>query len=391
MAASTDWLKAFHGPRGAQFSAQVKRLHAEHLRNYPRLWFAGRTPAAERLRECARYAGSEYVLLKEAVRSSSPLFFRNRADERLYRALVLNESFSADEWGSAIGLRETQEWLEEGLLDREDGGLVCRFRIVVTDRVFLVLDAKRPLAASSVGRAVHFEQDALHMLRYLARETIVPGVDYLDVGTGSGVILLHLAGFFRRSAGMDVLPRAAEIAALNRDLNGPAETVRVFQADVFDWDNGTERFDLVTWNMPFVFFDEEYGSFSPSTNGGRLGIEVTVRFLSRLPSLMSERGRAYLMTATPVLPEGRPLFEELKKAAARRGWDVEADFLHPFWIPRLGEFHRKERVRRFEAFMVRIVPGAGRFSVRKKPVFKMALDGVHAAIHSRNGGKNDHR
>ncbi|GAA3081372.1 DUF7059 domain-containing protein [Streptosporangium carneum] len=72
----------------------------------------------------------------------------------------------------------------------------------------------------------------------------------LDLGTGCGVQVLHLADRARRIVATDVNPRALELARLSWALSG-VDGVDARQGSLFDPVEG-ERFDLVVSNPPFV-------------------------------------------------------------------------------------------------------------------------------------------
>ncbi|MBG0814438.1 class I SAM-dependent methyltransferase [Planomonospora sp. ID82291] len=72
----------------------------------------------------------------------------------------------------------------------------------------------------------------------------------LDLGTGCGVQVLHLAGRAERITATDVNPRALELARLSWALSG-VEGVDAREGSLFDPVEG-ERFDLVVSNPPFV-------------------------------------------------------------------------------------------------------------------------------------------
>jgi methylase of polypeptide subunit release factors len=71
----------------------------------------------------------------------------------------------------------------------------------------------------------------------------------LDLGTGSGVQLLHLAGRTQHLVGTDTNQRALDLASLSMALNGINAELR--QGDRFD-PVADERFDLIVSNPPLV-------------------------------------------------------------------------------------------------------------------------------------------
>ncbi|GII52305.1 transferase [Planotetraspora thailandica] len=72
----------------------------------------------------------------------------------------------------------------------------------------------------------------------------------LDLGTGCGVQVLHLAGRAEEVVATDVNPRALELAWLSWRLSG-VEGVEAREGSMYDPVDG-ERFDLVVSNPPFV-------------------------------------------------------------------------------------------------------------------------------------------
>ncbi|GAA1134476.1 DUF7059 domain-containing protein [Nocardioides aquiterrae] len=73
----------------------------------------------------------------------------------------------------------------------------------------------------------------------------------LDLGTGSGVQALHLAGHSDAVVATDVNRRALRLARFNVDLNEVSAPVDVREGSFFEPVAG-ERFDLITTNPPFV-------------------------------------------------------------------------------------------------------------------------------------------
>ncbi|MBI4397516.1 MAG: peptide chain release factor N(5)-glutamine methyltransferase [Candidatus Omnitrophica bacterium] len=76
----------------------------------------------------------------------------------------------------------------------------------------------------------------------------------LDIGTGSGVILLSLLKYFPESAGMgsDICEKALSIAGTNAERLGVSGRVTFVQSDVFDAFGGDERFDCIVSNPPYI-------------------------------------------------------------------------------------------------------------------------------------------
>lgn len=91
-------------------------------------------------------------------------------------------------------------------------------------------------------------------------------VRLLDIGTGTGAIIVSLAKLLRKHHipyeffAMDVNPKATELASQNAALNG-IEDIRFFTADVFDdaWIEPYQHFfSGIVSNPPYIS-EEEYG------------------------------------------------------------------------------------------------------------------------------------
>ncbi|MCJ1888564.1 methyltransferase domain-containing protein, partial [Pseudomonas sp. LA21] len=72
---------------------------------------------------------------------------------------------------------------------------------------------------------------------------IKPGETALDVGTGTGLIALLMARKAKRVLGVDVNPKAIELAKKNAELNGIAN-VEFRVSDLFE--NVSGKFDVIT-------------------------------------------------------------------------------------------------------------------------------------------------
>lgn len=124
----------------------------------------------------------------------------------------------------------------------------------------------------------------------------------LDLGTGSGAILLSILGVATRATGIgaDISPEALEVARQNaRDL-GVADRAEFVQSNWCAHITGT--FDLIVSNPPYIGADElpdlapEVRDWEPlqALSPGQDALAAYCRLAEQMPALMTSGGRVLL-------------------------------------------------------------------------------------------------
>jgi SAM-dependent methyltransferase len=205
----------------------------------------------------------------------------------------------------------------------------------------------------------------------------LPGGRHLDVGTGSGIILLACAQNHTQSVGVDINPRAIEMARVNARQNGIA--AEFHHADIFT--TSFEPFDLVTWSTPFMFVPEEKRDWWAGY-GGKMGIGITLKFLERLPALLTPKGHAVLESASPILRDGTDvLARDILPVVKRTGLDVTMTPIKVYWDPWNRTLHQAHQVRYFIRVLLHVTHGHGQFTHRAPTVIQRMLDGLRWFKH----------
>jgi release factor glutamine methyltransferase len=93
------------------------------------------------------------------------------------------------------------------------------------------------------------QSDTFLLAEAMRHEGISPGVDVVDICTGSGALAVYAAQLGARVTAIDIGRRAAITARLNARRAGRA--VRVVRGDLFSAVPG-ETFDMVVSNPPYV-------------------------------------------------------------------------------------------------------------------------------------------
>jgi release factor glutamine methyltransferase len=127
----------------------------------------------------------------------------------------------------------------------------------------------------------------------------------LDLGTGSGAILLSLLAEFpqAKGIGLDVSQAALDVAKRNAELNGLAARAEFIQAswNETSWDSAlNKRFDIVTSNPPYIptadlaSLETEVIAHDPTIalDGGKDGLDPYRLIFAALPRILKPKGVA---------------------------------------------------------------------------------------------------
>jgi release factor glutamine methyltransferase len=123
----------------------------------------------------------------------------------------------------------------------------------------------------------------------------------LDMGTGCGLLALISADTAQEVIGTDINPSAVRCAKKNAELNGLDHKIDVLAGNLFDPIETEKRFDLVTFNPPYLpnsgtSTDGDYLQYA--WNGGKDGRLVTDRFLDQVPRFLQKGGNLLLVQSS---------------------------------------------------------------------------------------------
>jgi Methyltransferase small domain len=160
----------------------------------------------------------------------------------------------------------------------------------------------------------------------------------LDVGTGSGVQALHLAGHAETVTATDSVPRALRLAATTAALS--AVTVELLEGDLVD-PVAERAFDLVVCNPPFVVGPAARFDYR---DGGLSGDELSRRAVRACASVLADGGIAQLLVNW-LHVDGEDWHERVSAWVAGLGvdaWLLERDVEEPAgyvttWLDDAGE------------------------------------------------------
>lgn len=230
------------------------------------------------------------------LRKASPFWWRSPAHEPLlrrletahgrragllYRFLCMGESIGRSEAAGTGILEALERGGASALFHQAADTFSCRLTLFPFRGGFYLGDARclhderERFGKSPAARPA---QAALQLEALASLLGTAPVGRCLEIGSGIGLVTLHLRGLAERRIGVDINPRSLAFAELNRRLAADPGA-RFCHSDLFGGVDGT--FDLVVFNP-----------WQPSESS----LEVIERFLTQLESRLTAGGRALLVT-----------------------------------------------------------------------------------------------
>jgi SAM-dependent methyltransferase len=233
---------------------------------------------------------------------------RSEPGAALARLFVYHDALPSADARSALGAELTDALIAAGVVapasTDNDGLLTARFIITpLNGGLWLLSDALTAGADAAMGPG-----GGTQVLGRLVPQGFRGTV--LDVGCGAGSLALIAAHRgARRAIGVDINPRAVEIARFNARLNNLAADFEVGDATQ---PVAGQRFDLVLSQPPFVVHPADQANVT-YLFGGAGGDELPLRFASEIARMLVPGGRALMLMQVPER-EGDPVAGRIRAA-----------------------------------------------------------------------------
>jgi methylase of polypeptide subunit release factors len=211
---------------------------------------------------------------------------------------------------AALGSIGREPLEQAGLLEEVDGVVRATVKIVPHGDLLIASDrdADGPTGSEWVA-GLH--PPSVTLVKLTVRRDVRRA---LDVCTGNGIQALLASRHAETVVATDINPRALEIAGLNCSLNGNSN-VELRQGSYFE-PAGSERFDLITCNPPYVISPESTYVYRDS---GLPGDTVSRLAVQEASMALAEGGFAHILISW-AHPPGDP-WSTLKPWVDGRGCD----------------------------------------------------------------------
>ena len=131
------------------------------------------------------------------------------------------------------------------------------------------------------------------------------GINFLDIGFGSGCILLSILKERKdfRATGIDISKHALKVCNINAYKLGVKNRVKLFKSDIDKFSMG--KYDLIISNPPYIkkldlrYLDRDVIKFEPkiALNGGLDGISEIRKIVTKSSELIKNGGKLILEIA----------------------------------------------------------------------------------------------
>ncbi len=238
--------------------------------------------------------------------------------------------------------------------DHKKRNLISTMQFIPLNSRFLLLHPYHKRIAGQ--HPVYLGADSLMMSRFMT--AMKPPKRILDVGTGTGYLLFSLPWQDPsiHCLGIDVNPKAIEIARLNAVMN-EMSWIQFSELDILNDDLESilsTRFDLIIGNLPIIPTPEDprckwHGRLH--SDGGLDGQKYLRRTLDHVPDLLESGGMAQFLACSIGSREKPQLLDELKNWGDKEGFSVTVIALKKIPVEVDAFFRSHQNMEQYQLWM----------------------------------------
>ncbi len=141
-------------------------------------------------------------------------------------------------------------------------------------------------------------EDTFLLLAALESQNLKEADRVLEIGTGTGIIAIHMAKTTKHVVAVDINQYAVECARNNTQRNR-IKNIEIIESDLFQKVSG--KYDVIIFNPPYLptgkdeKVDDAVGC---AWDGGRSGRKVTDKFLRQAPSYLTKTGKIIIIDSS---------------------------------------------------------------------------------------------
>lgn len=402
---SEDWITHLTGEYRSEALRVLRSLSLEKLQKFPPPKIGG-LPVGNETRVLKRYVKGESSQLDASALSTVYRMFAAPREKLLNQAFRETKHLSQADWTEVFGDEATfQKWVENKLLRKtKENKFVCRFCIIALGDLIFAVDPLNDHGNQHESVVIPKEKlpevldndykefnhtyiglDSLRMIEIMEENRLPNSGRYLDCGQGAGAILLYFARKFDESVGIDINSRSVKLADFNIELN-ELKSCSVHQDNALQLKDKYGKFDLISWNLPFLFAPESYKDEAIDSYGGEMGIGLCLDFIQTVPDILQENGIACIAALSPILQNGENVLETRLKALLPQlelNCTIVIAQISLAHSRELWEFHKSHGIRKFESVYLYLKSGKGNINRIEAPATRIALDAIREKMYQR--------
>lgn len=139
----------------------------------------------------------------------------------------------------------------------------------------------------------HLVEEAVRNIKSQKSKVKSKEFSILDIGTGSGAIIISLAKEVNaKFYASDVSKKALTVARKNAKLHKVNKKIRFYNSDLFSNPRLPKKFDLMVTNLPYVPRSNVKNLPDPNValDGGKRGLDVIFKFLNQAKDRLNPSG-----------------------------------------------------------------------------------------------------